>query len=62
MDQVLVKDDKYRGKYLAMRDFDKYSIIASDADPVKVHEKAVKKGCKDPVIIYVPEKDMVQIY
>ncbi|GAJ01701.1 unnamed protein product, partial [marine sediment metagenome] len=31
-------------------------------DPQKVYEEAVKKGYFEPVIAFIPSKDIVQIY
>jgi hypothetical protein len=60
---ILVKDgDKYGGKYVATKSFKDKKVISFGKNPSKVFEKAKKKGVKDPVIFYVPEKDMVHIY
>jgi hypothetical protein len=37
-------------------------VLSSGADPAKVFSEAKSKGAKDPVVFYVPEKDMVHIY
>jgi len=60
--QVLAKNDKYTGKYVAMKDFDKHTIVSSGSTPTEAYNKALKKGYNNPVITYVPEKGMVQIY
>lgn len=62
MEQVLIKDKKYSGQYVALADFDKTSVISHGKDPQKVHEQAVKKGYREPVIVFVPTKNLVQIY
>ena len=62
MSQVLLKDKKYAGKYVAIEDFGYEKVIASGESPQDVYAKAVGKGYKDPVIFFVPLENMVQIY
>lgn len=62
MDQVLIKEKKYSGNYVALEDYKKNKVIAYGDDPKKVHAEAVKKGFLDPVILFIPSKDMVHIY
>jgi len=60
---AMVRDgEKYSGKYVATRSFKDKKVLSSGNDPMKVFNMAKKKGAKDPVIFYVPEKDMVHIY
>lgn len=62
MEHVLIKDRKYEGQYVAIKDFNKPEVIAAGKDPQKVYKRALKSGVKEPVIIYIPTKDIVQIY
>lgn len=62
MEQTLIKDTKYNGRYVAIKDFNDNTVIADGKDPQEAFEKAVKKGFASPVILFVPFKDMVQIY
>lgn len=62
MEHLLIKEKKYDGKYVAIEDFKSATVISDGSDPKEVYEKAVKKGYSNPVIIFVPAKDMVQIY
>ncbi|MFH1825678.1 MAG: DUF5678 domain-containing protein [bacterium] len=62
MDQVLIKDKRYSGQYVVIKDFNDPTIIASGDDPEMIYEEAVGKGHREPVIVFVPDKDMVQIY
>lgn len=62
MEQILIKDKKYYGQYIAIKDFGESFIICHGKDPKKVYEDAVKKGYLEPVIIFIPAKEMVQIY
>jgi hypothetical protein len=62
MGQTLIKESKYNGRYVAIKDFDDHAIVADGKDPQEVYDNAVKNGCSNPVILYIPIKDMVQIY
>ncbi len=62
MEQTLLKDTKYNGRYVALRDFNDPTVLADGGDPQEVYAQAVKNGCAEPVILFVPSKDMVQIY
>ena len=52
----------YCGKYVATRSFLSKKVEASGANAEKVYNKAIKNGIKNPVVFFVPEKDMVHIY
>ena len=62
MEQTLIREKKYNGRYVAIKDFNDSFVITDGENPKEVYELAVKKGYPDPVILYVPLKDMVQIY
>ena len=62
MAQILVKDDQLNGKYIAIASMESPAIISSGTDPKEVYDEARQKGCAEPMIVYIPEKDMVQIY
>ncbi len=62
MDNILVKEEKYNGRYVALKDFNDSTIISDGRDPKEAFENAVKKGVLEPVILYIPVKGMVQIY
>ncbi|MDO8603523.1 MAG: DUF5678 domain-containing protein [Candidatus Omnitrophota bacterium] len=62
MEQVLVKENKYNGRYVVVKDFDDSTVIADGKDPKEAYDKAVKQGYPNPVIFFIPAKDMVQIY
>lgn len=59
---LLSKGDKYRGKYVALKSFSSKTVIGSGTKPKTVLKAAQKKGVKEPVIFYVPEKDVKHIY
>ena len=62
MVQVLLKNAKYEGRYVAIRDFDDAVVIADGKNPDEAYNKASKKGVNNPVVFYVPVKGMVHIY
>ena len=62
MEQILVKEKKYYGQYVAIKDFEEPVMICYGKDPKQVYEDAIKKGYSEPAIIFIPTKDMVQIY
>ena len=63
MDNVLLKDgEKYRGQYVATKSFKDKKVVSHGSDPNRVFNEAKEKGVKAPVVFYIPEKDMVQIY
>jgi len=62
MEHTLIKERKYNGRYVAMKNFGDNTIIADGKNPHEVYEKAVQRGCSVPVVVYIPIKGMVQIY
>lgn len=62
MEKVLVNSDEYNGRYVAMRSFEDHTIIGVGDDPETAMKDALSKGYKDPVLLYIPEKDVVHIY
>ncbi len=62
MEQVLIKEKKYEGQYVAIKDYDDPVVLASGDEPQAIYDSAVLQGCADPVILFVPAKNMVQIY
>jgi hypothetical protein len=62
MEQILIKENKYNGRYIAIKDFGDSTVIADSKDPKEAYDKAIKQGYSNPVIVFIPAKDMVQIY
>lgn len=62
MIQTLIQETGLGGKYVAFKSFEDHSVIGQGKTPQEAYQVAVQKGFKDPVITFVPEKDMVQIY
>jgi len=52
----------YSGKYIAKESFQSTDVIAYGEDFSQVYILAESKGFKNPVVFYVPNKDMVHIY
>ena len=62
MVQTLIKQKKFYGKYVALKDFNDPKTIADGKDPEEAYARALKKGCSNPMIVYVPMEGMVHIY
>lgn len=62
MERILVTTDKFNGRYVAMKSFDDNTIVGVGDEPEKALKDAESKGFKNPVLLYVPEKDIVHIY
>jgi hypothetical protein len=62
MQNILVKEEKYSGKYVALKNFIDQTVIVDGKTPREVLDRAISKGYMNPVILFVPIKDMVQIY
>lgn len=62
MIRTLLKNNNFNGKYIAMKDFKDYSVVGEGETPQEAYDQALKKGYKNPVVTFVPFKDMVQIY
>ena len=61
-EHILVAEDKYDGKYVALRSFTDSEVLASGDDPIKVMKAAKEQGAASPVLFYVPERDMTFVY
>ena len=62
MENVLIKDKKYSGQYVVIKDMDDPEVISYGEDPQTIYNEAVSKGYSEPVILFVPKDDIVQIY
>lgn len=62
MEKLLVTTEEFNGRYVAMKSFDDNTIVGVGDEPEKALKEAESKGCKNPVLLYVPEKDIVHIY
>jgi hypothetical protein len=61
-DNILVKDRKYEGQYVAMRSLTNKEVVASGNDPSQVLKQARAKGAAAPVIVFVPKPNITLIY
>ena len=52
----------YAGKFIARESFNTMTVVAYGNDPAKVRIRAVQKGYHSPVVVYVPDKKMYNIY
>ncbi len=62
MEKILVTTSEYNGRYVAMKSFDDNTIVGVGDDPEKALKDAETKGFKNPVLLYIPEEDVVHIY
>ena len=62
MEQILVNTDEYNGRYVAMKSFDDHAIVGVGDDPESALKDASANGYESPVILYIPEKEVVHIY
>ena len=62
MVQTLIKQRKFYGKYVALRNLNDPKPIADGKTPDEVYALALKRGHRDPMIVYVPQEGMVHIY
>jgi hypothetical protein len=61
-EQVLMSEEGYEGKYVALRSLVDRTVVASGDSPAVVMEQAQRKGCSEPVIFYVPEHSISLVY
>lgn len=61
-EQVLITDEGYEGKYVALRSLLDRTVVASGNDPKAVMKQARQKGCSEPVIFFVPEHNISLVY
>ncbi len=54
--------DLYSGKYVAVRSFTDREVISHGEIPLDVVTEAKEKGCKEPVLLFIPEKGMLNVY
>lgn len=62
MASILIRENRYSGKYVVIKDYKDSAVISHGDDPVVAYKEALKKGFTDPVIIYIPTAGMAQIY
>lgn len=62
MERILAINDEYNGQYVALKSSEDDTVIAASEDPEDALNMAREKGVENPIIFYVPDKDMVHIY
>jgi hypothetical protein len=45
-----------------MKSVDDNTVVGVGDDPADALKEAAAKGFRNPVLLYVPEKDLIQIY
>lgn len=59
MEKVLVNTNEYNGKYVALVSVEDNTIVGAGVTPEEALNKAKKNGIQSPLLLYVPEKDLV---
>ena len=62
MEKVLVNTDEFNGRYVAMKSSEDNTIVGVGDNPEEALKDAEEKGFKNPILLYIPEKDIVHIY
>jgi hypothetical protein len=59
MDKVLVSNDQYNGKYIALKSNEDNSIVGSGKNPSEALTEANKQGVLNPFILYIPDNCLI---
>ena len=60
---VLIKDgEQYAGKYVAFKSFSDRNVVCTGRNMASAFNNARKLGVKEPVVVFIPKKDMIHIY
>jgi microcystin degradation protein MlrC len=62
MENLILTTEAHNGRYVALKSFQDHIIVGVGNDPAAALKEAQEKGFKNPVILYVPEKEAVHIY
>ena len=62
LNKVLIAEEGYEGKYVALESLAERTVIASGDNPEYVMEQARKKGVLNPIIFFVPNRGITQVY
>jgi hypothetical protein len=60
--QVLISEEGYEGKYVALRSVSDRTVVASGDDPETVMQEARERGAAQPVLFFVPSHDITLVY
>jgi hypothetical protein len=59
---VLVSEEGYEGKCVALRSVADRTVVASGDDPETVMQEARARGAPHPVLFFVPSHDITLVY
>jgi hypothetical protein len=59
---IVANGRRYMGKFVATDSFNDSRVIASGDSAAAARAKAVKKGHKAPVVVYVPDTKTIHLY
>lgn len=59
---LLITEHKYAGKYVALKSFSDNDVVASGDEPSLVLEQAIQNGVDSPVLMFIPENNIAQVY
>ena len=62
MPQVLVRDEKYEGSYVAFSTYADRDVVAYASTAIETYRKAQKEGVDSPIVVFIPEGDTTYIY
>ena len=62
MEKVLDLEEKYFGKYVALKNQDDATVVGAGNNPEEALQDAKKKGFQKPYLIYIPEKALELIH
>lgn len=62
MEKILVNSTKYDGQYVAIISAEDNTLVGAGNTPEEAFNEAKRKGIENPFLLYVPDKNMVQIY
>jgi hypothetical protein len=54
--------DLYWGEYVAVKSFTDREVVSHGEIPLDVVNEAKEKGFKEPVLLFIPEKGMLNVY
>ncbi len=54
--------DLYSGQYVAVKSFTDREVISHGEIPMNVVNEAKEKGFQEPVLLFIPEKGMLNVY
>jgi len=61
MERILVFEDKYIGKYVTFKNEESDKVITFDESAIKAYDDAINMGIESPILMYVPDGEVVYI-